>query len=131
MTNSHQPGDLKKLSHIIETLRGEKGCPWDQKQTPKSIIKYLLEESNELAEAIEKNDTDNVQEELGDLFFILTIITSMYEEKQQFTMTQVLDGICEKMIRRHPHVYQGEFFENEKDLRRQWQEIKIIEKQKK
>lgn len=119
---------LEQLHDIVVHLRSKDGCPWDQKQTPESMIKYLLEEAGELAEAIEENDPDHICEEIGDMFFILTILSAMYEEQGKFTGNDALKSITRKMIRRHPHVFADKKTRSEEELRQQWEEIKRQEK---
>ena len=131
MTPDNLNKDLSLLYEIIQRLRGPEGCPWDQKQTPDSIQKYLLEESEELAEAMSGKEFQHICEEIGDLFFILTLITRIYEEKNQFTMADVFKSINQKMIRRHPHVFAGLKTGNENELKEQWEAIKKQEKQNK
>ena len=128
MSGKDHDSEFSKLVAIISDLRAENGCPWDRKQTPETIKKYLLEETNELAEAILKGDHDHVREEIGDLFFILILLTKTYEEKQNFTINDVLKTIAEKMVRRHPHVFSGIKTGSESELRKQWEEIKAMEK---
>ncbi|MDH3347935.1 MAG: nucleotide pyrophosphohydrolase [Desulfobulbaceae bacterium] len=118
----------QNLQKIVATLRSKSGCPWDQKQTPLSLNKYLLEETNELVEAIENGDTEHIREELGDVFFILTMLINIYEEQDHFTTADVMSEICAKMIRRHPHVYEEtNTKKTDEELRRQWKEIKAEE----
>jgi len=117
----------QRLQEIVSTLRGKSGCPWDQKQTPLSLKKYLLEETEELAEAIESGDVAHICEELGDVFFILTMLIKIHEEGDHFTGDDVLASICNKMIRRHPHVYGDTSAESEEELRLQWEKIKASE----
>lgn len=119
-----------QLYEIIKRLRSGEGCPWDRKQTPGSIKKYLLEETEELAEAIDKGDKQHILEEIGDLYFILILLTIMHEEQGKFNGCDVLDTITAKMIRRHPHVFAGLPTGSESELRRQWEEIKAAEKNK-
>ena len=126
-----QPHRLSRLQEIIRRLRSEDGCPWDKKQTPASIKKYLLEETDELAEAIDNKDARHICEEIGDLFFILTILCEMYSEQNAFTTDDALQAIIEKMIRRHPHVFNGLPTGSDQELRSQWQAIKKMEKIKK
>lgn len=117
-----------RLQHIVATLRGEHGCPWDIKQTPLSLKKYLLEECQELIEAIDHGSHQDICEEIGDVFFILTMLTSLYTEQQQFTATDVFSAINDKMIRRHPHVFGDVQVIDEQELRAQWLRIKEQEK---
>ncbi len=128
MPSSHNQEELIRLLDIVARLRGDDGCPWDRKQTPESIKKYLLEETRELAEAIDSSDPEHIREEIGDLFFILTMLTTMYEEQGHFGIDEALAGITEKMIRRHPHVFAGMKTGTDQELRRQWEEIKAGEK---
>lgn len=116
------------LFDVILQLRGAEGCPWDKRQTPESLRKYLLEESSELAEAIDSGNGDDICEEIGDLFYILTLLTIIHEERGDFTCQDVLAGITEKMIRRHPHVFAGGRTGTESELRQQWRAIKEQEK---
>jgi uncharacterized protein YabN with tetrapyrrole methylase and pyrophosphatase domain len=119
---------FQRLRFIVKTLRGSHGCPWDRKQTAQSLKKYLLEETAELAEAIESGDADHICEETGDLYFILALLTTIFEEQEKFSAENALMGICKKMIRRHPHVFEQNRDCSEKELRAQWEQIKAEEK---
>ena len=118
----------KDLIDIISRLRGPDGCPWDQRQTPHSIKKYLLEESHELLEAIDYEDIQHIKEELGDLLFQILFIVNIYEDDRQFTLADVVDTISQKMIRRHPHVFGDSEITCEKEHRKNWDKIKAEEK---
>jgi tetrapyrrole methylase family protein/MazG family protein/ATP diphosphatase len=120
---------FSRLEQVVATLRGENGCPWDIKQTPASLKKYLLEECHELAEAIDKGGEKEICEEIGDVFFILTMLIAMFAEHNHFTGGDVLDGIIAKMIRRHPHVFGNVSLVGTEELQAQWQRIKAQEKQ--
>ncbi|BHH83212.1 MazG nucleotide pyrophosphohydrolase domain-containing protein [Desulforhopalus sp. 52FAK] len=100
------------------------------KQTPSSLIKYLESETAELVAAINNDDDNNTCEELGDVLYILLMITSYQSEQGKFDFTDVITTVNEKLIRRHPHVFAGKTYENQEDLDRQWREIKAQEKQK-
>ena len=132
MTDAHQHQfqvtPFQQLGFIVKTLRGSHGCPWDIKQTPETLKKYLLEEAEELSRAIEKGDPKEICEEAGDLYFILAMLTTIFEEKKLFTADDALNSICEKMIRRHPHVFEENQDYSEEELKRQWQQIKAQEK---
>jgi MazG family protein len=128
MNNNSAPEKFKELLEVVSKLRSPEGCPWDKKQTPKSMKPYLLEESHELAEAIDSENPDHVKEELGDLFFQLSLISRMYEEKGHFSASDSLQSIIDKMIRRHPHVFEDKTFNSAEDLKQNWQEIKASEK---
>lgn len=117
-----------RLQLIVSTLRGADGCPWDIKQTPVSLKKYLIEECRELVEAIDNNCDADICEEIGDVFFILTTLTTMFAEQQRFTENDVFATIIAKMIRRHPHVFSDSPVTNEDELREQWERIKSLEK---
>ncbi len=117
-----------RLRHVVATLRGIGGCPWDIKQTPMSLKKYLLEECTELIEAIDKGSEADVREEIGDIFFILTLLTSIFSEQQRFTIDDALDDVAAKMVRRHPHVFGDAEISDEQELRAQWERIKHQEK---
>ncbi len=119
---------FRKLLQIIEQLRGPNGCPWDLKQTPQSFKSYLIEESHELAEAIDQNDPQLVCEELGDMFFQIAFLNRLYEEAGHFTMADALTAITSKMIRRHPHVFGDSSIDSLEELRKKWNEIKAQEK---
>jgi uncharacterized protein YabN with tetrapyrrole methylase and pyrophosphatase domain len=120
---------FSRLAEVVATLRGKSGCPWDIKQTPVSLKKYLLEECQELAEAIDNGGEKEVCEEIGDVFFILTMLIAMFTEQNKFTADDVFEGIIAKMIRRHPHVFSGASLTDVDELRAQWQRIKAQEKQ--
>lgn len=119
------------LRGIMCTLRSEHGCPWDKRQTTESMIPYLEEETGEVIEAIHNADTENLCEELGDLLYQIMMFSQIAEEKEEFTIEDVVNGISEKMIRRHPNVFgnlQVNTWEDGMDL---WNRIKTEEKSKK
>jgi MazG family protein len=125
---------LSSFSNLVATikeLRSENGCPWDKRQTTRSMTKYLRSEFDELINAIENDDLENICEELGDLLFILLMITEINTKDENFTLDQVLCGITDKLIRRHPHVFAGAHISSEEELREQWRRIKAAEKSKK
>lgn len=113
---------------IIRELRSEHGCPWDREQTHESLKPCLIEESYEVLEAIDNKDRDNLCEELGDVLLQVVMHTVMAEEEQQFTMEDVITGVSEKMIRRHPHVFGEVTVENSEEVLKNWDEIKKQEK---
>jgi tetrapyrrole methylase family protein/MazG family protein len=96
---------FKKLYDIVVRLRAPGGCPWDREQTPLSLRGDLIEETYECVEAIDENDPPHIREELGDIFLLITMIACMHEEEGRFTVRDVLEGVSEKLIRRHPHVF--------------------------
>lgn len=119
---------LSPLLDTIKTLRGDKGCPWDKKQTQKTLSKYLKSECEELVTAIDNDDVENICEELGDLLYVLLMIAEINTESDNFSLKDVVAGITNKLIRRHPHVFEGTPYKDEADLNRQWQKIKALEK---
>jgi tetrapyrrole methylase family protein/MazG family protein len=121
---------VKTLVALVESLRGEHGCPWDKKQTPRTILIYLIEEMYELADAIESNRAEEVQEELGDVLFHIIFITRLFQEAGNFSIYDVARDITEKMIRRHPHVFGTVRVDNTDEVRQNWHKIKQDEKKK-
>ncbi len=122
--------ELNLLAATIRRLRSEKGCPWDRRQTVSSLIPYLREEMEELISAVEHEDYSNMCEELGDLLYLVMMITEINREEGQFDFSTVVKLINEKLIRRHPHVFAGKPCKNEADLKKQWEKIKAEEKEK-
>ena len=117
--------NFKSLYDIIVKLRGPDGCPWDREQTPSTLRKCLIEETYECIEAIDENNTENIKEELGDLFCILTMLSYMHEEKGQFSAADVLQAITEKLLRRHPHVFGEKKAKDSKEAFENWTNIKV------
>jgi len=116
------------LVEIVRKLRGEKGCPWDKKQTHKSLIKHLKEETEELIKEIEKDNIRGIKDELGDVLLQVVFHTQIEKEKGNFDIDDVIDSICRKMIRRHPHVFGNLKVKNEKEIEKNWENIKKGEK---
>jgi len=100
-----KPVPLDRLVRIVRRLRGPGGCPWDRRQTHASIKPYLVEESYEVLDAIDRKDSKALKEELGDLLLQVVLHSAMEEEKGRFRMDDVVRGLTEKIIRRHPHVF--------------------------
>ncbi|MBN2050062.1 MAG: nucleoside triphosphate pyrophosphohydrolase [Spirochaetales bacterium] len=115
---------FQALYDIVKKLRDPGGCPWDREQDPQSIRGNLLEETLECIDAIEENDFDHIREELGDLYLLVTMLTYMYEEKETFTLRDVLQEINEKLIRRHPHVFGDIEVADSKEVLKNWEHIK-------
>jgi MazG family protein len=120
--------DVSRLREIVARLRAPDGCPWDREQTHESLRAALVEECYEAIEAIEKSDDVNLREELGDLLLHVVMHAHMAGERQVFTFEEVVEGICEKLIRRHPHVFGDASAEDSKEVLRQWEQIKRAEK---
>lgn len=129
--NSHYDLQLSNLLTIIKTLRGKDGCPWDRRQNSHSLLKYLQSECQELVDAIQNDDHDNICEELGDLLYLIVMFSEIGNDQDQFHLGDVLAAINEKLIRRHPHVFAGQPYEDEEQLAAQWEAIKTEEKKKK
>jgi len=116
---------FKKLYDTVAKLRSPEGCPWDIEQTPATLRGALIEETYECIEAIDENNAGHVAEELGDLFLLATMLSYMYEEKKEFTVSDVLLQITEKLIRRHPHVFAGVKVKDSAEVLDNWAAIKV------
>ena len=116
--------NVEDLRRIVEHLRSEEGCPWDREQTHESIRQDLLEETYEAAEAIDLQDTELLKEELGDVLLQVVFHSRMEEEKGSFDFDAVCDGICRKLITRHPHVFADVNVENTDEVLTNWEKIK-------
>ena len=104
---------LKQLIELVEKLRAPGGCDWDRKQTPETLIPYLLEESHEVAEAILDNEPSLLKEELGDLLLNIVFQVVLANEKNEFSMDEVISDINEKIVTRHPHIFSDESDNNQ------------------
>jgi len=122
---------FEKLVEIMSALRGPNGCPWDKEQTFASLKPMMVEEIYEALEAIDNNDFDHLSEELGDVLLHVVFQAQMGKEAAKFDIDSVIDGICTKLIRRHPHVFAGETAGTAEDVLRNWQVIKEAEKAEK
>jgi len=120
-----------ELVRVMERLRAPGGCPWDREQSHESIKPYVIEEAYEVAEAIEDNDLDELRIELGDLLLQIVFHAEMAREKGLFTVEDVVRGITEKMIRRHPHVFGETAVKDSAEVLRNWARIKAEERQHK
>jgi len=121
---------LRELLEIIARLRAPDGCLWDRSQKKEDIGRYLMEEAYEVLEALESSSPDNVREELGDLLFQILFLARIAEETGEFDIAAVLDGITQKMIRRHPHVFGDATVEGVEEIRINWERIKTEEEHK-
>ena len=119
---------IGELIRLVETLRGENGCPWDKKQTPQTIAMHLIEEIYELLDAIESGGPEDICEELGDVWFHILFIASIFQESGHFNIGDVVHRNAEKMIRRHPHVFGEGKIDSADDVIAQWHKIKEKEK---
>ncbi|MFC4232389.1 nucleoside triphosphate pyrophosphohydrolase [Parasediminibacterium paludis] len=118
-----------KLVGIMDDLRAK--CPWDKKQTIDTLRPLTLEETYELADAITDQDFKGIKEELGDVLLHILFYAKIGSEQNQFTLQEVIDGISEKLIIRHPHIYGDVTVENEEDVKRNWEQIKLKTNNKK
>jgi MazG family protein len=112
----------------MDRLREPDGCPWDREQDYETLRSYLIEECYEVADALDRSDRGALQEELGDLLFQIIFLSRLAKEDGEFDATDVVRGIAEKMIRRHPHVFGDENAETPQEVLRKWEEIKRKEK---
>ena len=121
----------EELLNVIAQLRGEHGCPWDKAQTHESLIPCLRNECEEVVQASEQHDEENLCEELGDVLLQVLLHARIAEEEGQFTMADVVNGLAEKMVRRHPHVFGNEEYGSPEQNQARWEEIKRQEKEAK
>jgi MazG family protein len=129
MTHKNTPKKLESLLQIMRALRAPNGCPWDIEQTSGSLTPYILEEACELIDAIEGENPEIVLDELGDLLLQVVFQAQIYEEQGLFNFYDVAAGIGDKLIRRHPHVFEREGTPiPEEELDQQWERIKNAEK---
>ena len=105
-------------------------CPWDKKQTIQTLRHLTIEETYELAEAISSEDWKGIREELGDLLLHIVFYAKIGTEKNEFTLEEVIDGVCEKLITRHPHIYGDVKVENEEEVKQNWEKLKLKEGKK-
>lgn len=125
----HEPHDLEELRKIVSALRGEHGCKWDRAQTHESLKKCLTDECDEVIQAIDNRDDENLCEELGDVLLQVVFHSDIAAERGAFTLDDVIQGVADKMIRRHPHVFGDTVIHTPEEGRALWQEIKRKEKE--
>ena len=123
--------NFDSFRELIRALRAENGCPWDRKQTIKSLAPHILEEAGEVVEAIESGVDEDVCEELGDVLLVVLMIAQVAEEEGRFTIDDSLKSITEKVIWRHPHVFGDEKLSTALEVKENWHKIKIEEKKSK
>jgi XTP/dITP diphosphohydrolase len=125
-----QGSQLQRLVEVMDTLRSPGGCPWDAEQTHESLLKYLLEESYEFIEAVENGNRIDMREELGDVLLQVYFHARMAEDHptDPFTIEDIAEGIADKLIRRHPHVFAGLKVSGSEEVLENWEEIKKKEK---
>ncbi|MGO9612684.1 MAG: nucleoside triphosphate pyrophosphohydrolase [Dissulfurispiraceae bacterium] len=115
---------FEELLDVMARLRSVNGCPWDREQTRESLKKYLMEESYEVLEALDKDDPAEIKEELGDLLFQIVFQCQIAEERGEFSVEDVIAKIISKMVGRHPHVFADAEFETAQEVIKQWEERK-------
>ena len=120
-------GELADLLSLMARLRSD--CPWDKKQSNHSLIPYAIEEAYELGEAVQSNDDEDIKGELGDVLLQVVFHCQMYAEQERFDMSDVITTLQEKLIRRHPHVFEAETLKDEAAVKERWDEIKVEEQQ--
>jgi len=117
-------GEITDLLSIIRILRGPEGCLWDRKQTKRDLGHYLIEEAWEVIDAIAGGKADHLKEELGDLLFQIMFLTVLAEEREEFTLNDLITAVSEKMIRRHPHVFDDISVKDVEEIKDNWAYIK-------
>ncbi|PKN53098.1 MAG: nucleoside triphosphate pyrophosphohydrolase [Deltaproteobacteria bacterium HGW-Deltaproteobacteria-13] len=122
---------LRALTQLIKKLRAPDGCPWDQQQKKEDIGKYILEEAYEVIDSLDKENPQALKEELGDLLFQILFLAEISDESDLFSLGDVMDGINEKMIRRHPHVFGDKKVNSVQEVKDNWQQIKQKERENK
>lgn len=118
------PTSFEKLLSLMDTLRSEKGCPWDRAQTRQSLKPYLVEEAYEVLEAIDRGKPDQIKEELGDLLFQVIFHARISQELGEFDIEDILKTVFQKMVRRHPHIFGQEKATTPREVLIQWEAIK-------
>lgn len=118
------------LKNIVKKLRSPEGCPWDRKQTHDSLLPFLFEESNEVADTIINKDYNHLKEELGDILLHIVLHSTIAEENSNFTIDNVINDISEKLIRRHPHVFGDKKAETADEVNEIWENVKKEEREK-
>lgn len=119
---------FERLVKIMDDLREQ--CPWDKKQTIDTLRQLTIEETYELADAITDHDWKSIKEELGDILLHIVFYAKIAGEQQQFTLEEVINGVCEKLIFRHPHIYGNVKVNDEEDVKRNWEKLKMKEGKK-
>ena len=122
---SEENTGFERLVIIMDELREK--CPWDKKQTIQTLRQLTIEETYELADAITDKDWKGIKEELGDLMLHLVFYAKIGAEQNQFTLDEVINGVCEKLIHRHPHIYSDTHVNDEEDVKKNWEKLKLKE----
>ncbi len=125
MPNNIVSDSFERLIKIMGDLREK--CPWDKKQTIQSLRQLTIEETYELADAITENDWKGIKEELGDLLLHIVFYAKIGTEQNKFTLDEVINGVCEKLIHRHPHIYGDVQVKDDEEVKRNWEKLKLKE----
>src|SRR5512143_3636192 len=120
-----------ELVDVVRRLRGPDGCPWDREQTPQSLRGCLLEEAYETLDALDRDDAGDLRDELGDLLLQIVMQADMAASAGRFTIDDVIGGIIDKMVRRHPHVFADATVPGTDEVLRNWSRIKSAERARK
>ncbi|MUG91540.1 nucleoside triphosphate pyrophosphohydrolase [Scytonema sp. UIC 10036] len=129
MKNPEILAALQELIDVVAKLRSpDGGCPWDLEQTPQTLTPYVIEEAYEVVDAINSGDTNAIAEELGDLLLQVVLQAQIASEYQQFSLKEIAEGISQKLIRRHPHVFGDLSVQSIDEVRQNWEKIKAEEK---
>jgi len=124
----NQSADISRLVNILDELREK--CPWDKKQNIHTLRQQTIEETYELADAITEKNWSGIKEELGDLLLHVLFYAKIGNEQNKFTLQEVIDGICDKLIKRHPHIYGNVKVQDDEDVKKNWEQIKLAEGKK-
>jgi XTP/dITP diphosphohydrolase len=128
MSETNASVAFSRLVKIMDELREQ--CPWDNKQTIQTLRQLTIEETYELADAITENDYKAIKEEIGDLMLHMVFYARIGKEQGQFSLEEALNGICDKLVSRHPHIYGDVKVENEEDVKQNWEKLKLKEGKK-
>lgn len=124
--SSNEAEAIYRIKNLVDLLRVE--CPWDREQTHQSLTTGMIEEAYETCEAINRGDMDNLKEELGDVLLQVVFHASLAQERGDFSLIDVIDGVCDKMINRHPHIFQQESAKTIDNVLEKWENIKQRER---
>jgi len=125
MTKFKEQKSFERLLEIMDELREK--CPWDKKQTFETLRRLTIEETYELADAITKNDVNEIKKELGDILLHIVFYAKIGSEQKQFDIDDVINSICEKLIFRHPHIYGDVVVADDEEVKRNWEDLKLKE----
>jgi MazG family protein len=121
--------EFDELIAVADKLLSPEGCPWDRKQTFQSLQPYVLEEAHEVIEAVDEGEDQQIVEELGDLLYTIIFYGKLAQKEGKFALVDIVKGVTEKLVRRHPHVFGGLKVEHEDEVVQNWERIKKEEKQ--